>query len=254
MAPSFVAFPALSIVRKEDFDDTTLIPVAYAPHMSSRCLPPERNPVHCTASAEPAGPAGIRLRFSSTVENLDEPAMLVHRFYFIDRDETRERLHAIGPDEPEAVTELLILFDGRDRDYFQASVYDAENRMLAVHAIVFDATGRTIAYPFTGKYVSPLHLGRAELVQTVDEEGRRVLRFTVGLEKLAEATRVDIAWQTIGLIERRELWCTPEQPEVSYDVPLDDNPRLAPADWVIIAVDENNGFLAQTLVTVLPAE
>jgi hypothetical protein len=253
MAPSFVASPSLSIVRKEDFDDTTLIPVAYAPHMTSRCLPPDKTPVRCSTSAEPVG-EGIRLRFTSTVENLDEPAMLVHRFYFIDRDETRERLHAVGPDAPEAVTELLILFDGKDRDYFQASVYDAENRILAVQAIVFDKSGRTIPYPFTSKYVSPLDLGRADLVETVDGEGRRVLRFTVGLIGLTAPTRVDITWQTIGLIDRRESWCTPEQPEASYDVPLDGNPRLAPADWVMIALDEHGGFLAQTLVTVLPAE
>jgi hypothetical protein len=253
MAPSFVASPSLSIVRKEDFDNTTLIPVAYAPHVTSRCLPPDRTPVRCSVSAEPAG-AGIRLRFASVVENLDEPAMLVHKFYFIDRDETRERLHAVGPDAPEAVTELLILFDGTDRDYCQASVYDAENRMLAVHAIVFDKSGRTVPYPFTSKYVSPLDLGRADLVEAVDGEGRRVLRFTVGLNGLTEPTRVDIAWQAIGLIDRRELLCTPERPEVSYEVPLDGNPRLAPADWVMIAVDEHDGFLAQTLVTVLPAE
>ena len=252
MAASFVAFPSMSIARKEDFANTSLIPEAFGRHMVSRCLPPGRFPVHCSVSAEPTAGSGIRLRFSSRVDNLAGPATLAHKFFFVDRDETRERLHVVTPEEPEVTTELLILFDGSDRDYCHASVYDAENQLLAVHPVVFDRTGRTVPYPFTNRYVSPLHLGRAELQQTVDGNGRRALRFTVGLDDLTEPTRVDIAWQAMGRIDRRELCCTPEQPEVHDELPLDDNPLLGPADWVVIAVDEQDRFLAQTLVTLQP--
>lgn len=252
MATSFAAFPSLSMVRKEDFADTSLIPEAYGRHIVSRCLPPDRSPVHCSASAEPVG-SGIRLRFSSKVHGLDEATMLVHKFFFVDREETRERFHVVTPAEPEVTTEMLILFAGFDRDYCHASVYDAENRLLAVHAIVFDRTGRTVPYPFTDRYVSPLGLGRADLEETVDEAGRRMLRFTIGLTDLTEPTRVDIAWQGIGRIDRRESLCTPAQPETHYEIPLDDNPMLASGDWVVIAVDEHDRFLAQTLVTLQSA-
>ncbi|MEU1673022.1 DUF5944 family protein [Streptomyces roseifaciens] len=253
MAASFVAFPSLSMVRKEDFADTSLIPEAYGRHVVSRCLPPERSPVHCSFSAEPAGD-GIRLRFSSRVDNLGEPAMLTHKFFFVDRDETRERFHAVTPDEPEVTTEMLILFAGFDRDYCHASVYDAENRLVAVHAVVFDRAGRTVPYPFTQRYVSPLGLGRADLEETVDGTGRRMLRFSVGLTGLTEPTPVVLAWQGIGRIVREELTCTPDRPEAHYEVPLDDNPLLACGDWVVIAVDEQDRFLAQTLVTLQSAE
>jgi hypothetical protein len=252
MTASFVARSALSIVRKEDFADTDLIPEAYGRHILSRCLPPNQYSVTCSSSAEPAG-TGLRLRFSSKVDGLGEPVMLTHRFYFVDRDETRERFHVVDPDAPEATTELLILLDGFDRDYCHASVYDAEDRLLAVHALVFDRDGRIVPYPFSQRYISPLDLGRAVLEETADADGRRTLRFTVGLTGLTEPVRVDLAWQGIGWIDRRELSCTPERPEVHLEIPLDDNPMLAPGDWVVIAVDEYDRFLAQTLVTLAPA-
>ncbi|MCC3770093.1 DUF5944 family protein [Streptomyces sp. UNOC14_S4] len=252
MAASFVAFPSLSMVRKEDFSDTSLIPEAYGRHIVSRCLPPERSPVHCSFSAEPVG-SGIRLRFSSRVGGLGGPAMLTHKFFFVDRDETRERFHLVTPDEPEATTDLLILLADSDRDYCHASVYDAENRLLAVHAVVFDRAGRTVPYPFTQRYVSPLGLGRADLEETVDDAGDRVLRFSVGLTGLTGPTPVVLAWQGIGRIVRQELTCTPDRPEAHYDVALDGNPLLACGDWVVIAVDERDRFLAQTLVTLQTA-
>lgn len=252
MTARFVAVPSLAVVRKEDFDSTSLIPEAYGRHVLSRCLPPDVSPVHCSVSAEAVG-SGVRLRFSSKVDGLGGPAMLTHKFFFVDGEETRERFHLVTPESPEVTTELLVLFDGRDRDYCHASVYDAENRLLAVHAIVFDKEGRTVPYPFTQRYVSPLGLGRADLAETVDGAGRRVLRFTVGLRDLTEPTTVVLARQGIGWIERVELMCAPGSPEVHLDLPLDDNPLLACGDWVLIAVDEQDRFLAQTLVTLQTA-
>ncbi|MFC4054616.1 DUF5944 family protein [Actinomadura syzygii] len=252
MVPSFVARPSLSVVRKEDFADTSLIPAAFARHVTSRCLPPDRSPVHCSYAADEAE-GGVRLRFSSKVPGLDEPTLLTHRFFFVDRDETRERLHLVTPEEPEVASEVLVLMDGAERDYCHASVYDGENRLLAVHAIVFDQRGRTVPYPFTERYVSPHTLGRADLDEVTDDAGRRALRFTVGLTGLTGPVPIAIAWQSMGRIDRRELTCTPEAPEAHHEIALDANPLLAPGDWVVIAVDEHEGFLAQSLVSVQPA-
>ena len=101
MTVSFVAFQSMSVARKEDFADTSLIPEVFGRHIVSRCLPPERHPVLCSASAEPTAGSGIRLRFSSRIGNLTGSATIAHKFFFVDREETRERLHVVTPDEPE---------------------------------------------------------------------------------------------------------------------------------------------------------
>lgn len=248
---TFAAYPSMSIARQEDFADTSLISEVFARHVISRDLPADISPVTCTVDSVVVG-SGVRLRFTSRTEKLDRPITLTHKFFFIDREETRERLHTLTPENPEATSEVLVLFDENDRDYCHASVYDGENRLLAAHAVVFDRKGRTVPYPFTSKYVSPLKLGKAELRETTNAAGRRMLRFTVGLEELAGPERVNIAWQAMGLIDRQELICTPDRPEVYREVELEDNTELAPGDWVVIAVDEQERFLAQTLVTLQP--
>lgn len=253
MAASFIAVQSMSMARKEDFADTSLIPEAFGRHIVSRCLPPDRHSVDCSVHAEQIDGSGITFCFTSRIGNLNEPAMLAHKFFFVDREETRERLHVVTPEEPEVSTSLLIHLGASERDYCHACVYDAENRLLAVHAVVFDGTGRTVPYPFTDRYVSPLNLGKAELRETIDDNGRRALRFVVGLTGLTEPTRVDLAWQAVGRIYRKEFCCTPVQPEVYDELPLDDNPLLAHGDWVVIAVDEHDRFLAQTLVTLQSA-
>lgn len=252
MAPNFTVHASTTMVRKEDFDHTSRISEAFARHVTSRVLPPQRYPTRCSFNAERRA-SGIRLRFTGTVENLDKPVTVRHTFFFIDRDETRERVHRLTPEQPTATTELPVLLDDKDRDYCHAAIFDAQDRLVAVEAVVFDREGRTTAYPFTAQYVSPLRLDRADLEEIRDDEGRRVLRFGVGLAGLTRPERVVIALQASGVIDRMELVCTPDRPHVNRDIPLDGNPGLAPGDWVLIAVDERERFLAQSLLTVCAA-
>lgn len=251
MAPSFHARLSSGIARNDDFRNTADIAEVFRRRVVSRLLPPDRHPVTVRTSTEPVE-GGVRLTYRSRVDSLDRPTTLSHKFFFIDRDEVRQRVHHVRPDNPEAVSELLVTFDGTDRDYCHASVYDSENRLLATDAVVFDKAGRSVPYPFTDKYVSPFELGRAELAPTRTPTGRRALRFTVGLRNLAEPQPVTLAWQAIGLIDQTVHTCTAEQPEVYRDLELDDNDQLAPGDWVVIAVDDQQRFLAQALVTVEP--
>jgi hypothetical protein len=79
------------------------------------------------------------------------------------------------------------------------------------------------------------------------------VRFTLSLAGLRQPEPVAILWEAIGLIHRRDLVCSPEQPEVYDDLLLEGNPELAPGDWVCIAVDGKDRVLAQTLVTVVAA-
>ncbi|SDG22133.1 hypothetical protein SAMN05421505_102300 [Sinosporangium album] len=251
MAPSFTVHHAVSMVRKEDFDDTALISEAFAKHIVSSLLPARTRPVRCTIDAEPCG-TGVKLRFSSHIDGLDSAAAVTHRLVFVDREETRISVHRITPENPSATSEVLVLLDGTDRDYCHASVYDAEERLLAVESVVFNHEGKVRAYPFTSQYVSPLTLGRAELHEIQSDDGRKMLRFTVGLSDLKEPEKIVIALQATGIIDRTEFVCTPEEPEVHRVIPLDANAGLAPGEWVVIAVDDQERFLAQSLIVIRP--
>jgi hypothetical protein len=252
MTHSFNAYPSVSMVLQEDFASSSQIHEIFA-RVIGKDRPDLLSSIDCSVDAI-ATDGGLKLRFVSRMDGLTEEATITHKFFFIDRDEVRERVHLLDPSDPQACTELLILFpEDMDRDYCHASVYDADNHLLAVYAVVFDRNGRLVHYPFTERYVSPLELDHAQLTETRDEEGCRVLRFTVALKNLTTPERVFIAWEAIGLTHRHELLCDPDQPVVFDDLKLDDNSRLAPGDWVAIAVDEKDRVLAQTIVTLVPA-
>ncbi|MER5770828.1 DUF5944 family protein [Streptomyces sp. NPDC001985] len=256
MSASFTLTPAMSVVRNTDFGGTADIAAVFGAHTESRQLPPGATPLECAIATEAVG-GGVRLTFTSAV-GAAPPApgtVVAHKFFFVDREECRVRLHELTPQQPSATTELLVLLpEGQERDYCHASVYDAENRLLATHAVVFDRRGRHVQYAFTGQYVSPLRVDRAELRLVRDNAGRRVARWCVGLEGLDAPEPVTVAWEASGLVHTTELVCTPGRPRVHHDMPLDDNPRLAPGDWVVIATDEKGRLLAQTLVALTPAE
>ncbi|SER48256.1 hypothetical protein SAMN04487983_101733 [Streptomyces sp. yr375] len=256
MPASFTATPAMSVVRNEDFAHTSDIAAVFAGHLTSRQLPLQDSPVECAIAVE-AVDGGVKLTFTSAVDagRIGSGAVVTHKFFFVDREECRIRMHALSAEQPAATSELLVLFaEGQERDYCHASVYDAENRLIAAHAVVFDRRGRYVPYAFTEQYVSPLRLGRAALEVVRDDAGRRVARWCVGLDGLDAPERVNVAWEAAGLVHAEELLCTPEEPQLRHDMPLDDNARLAPGDWVVIATDEKGRLLAQTLVTLTPAE
>lgn len=254
MAPSFLAYPSLSVVRNDDFADTADIAEAFARHVTSRQLPHDVSPVRCSVESEPVT-GGVRLRFTSTADKLTGPVTVTHKFFFVDRDETRERRHLLTPESTAATTEMLVLFDDdQERDYFHGSVFDSDNMLLASTAVVFDRKGRHVPYPFTEKYVCPRRLAAADFQVTRDADGRRVARFSLACRDLTETLRLSIAWEAIGVVHQRELECTPERPETFLDMPLDDNDELAPGDWVVIAVDDQQRLLAQTVVTLVSTE
>ncbi|GGK33900.1 hypothetical protein GCM10010124_28050 [Pilimelia terevasa] len=251
MTPSFAAYLSSAVARNDHFAATASISEVFGDQVVSRVLPADRYPVTCRTTSE-AVEGGVRLTFRSRVAGLDRPTTVVHKVFFIDREEVRTRLHHLTPDQPEGASELLVMFDGTDRDYCHASVYDSENRLLATDAVVFDSAGRTVPYPFTDRYVSPHALDRAELSETRTAGGQRALRFAVALRGLSGPQPVVLAWQAIGRIDRATLICTPDRPEVHRELALDDNPALAPGDWVVVAVDDQERFLAQALVTLQP--
>jgi hypothetical protein len=254
MPASFIATPSMSIVRNADFADSADIAAVFATRMSSRQVAPETSPVTCEITAEPVG-GGVKLSFTSSAVNLLSETVVTHKFFFVDREECRMRMHALSSEHPAATSELLVLLpEGQDRDYCHASVYDSENRLIAAHAVVFDRHGRHVPYAFTEQYVSPLRLSTASLATAHDDAGRRVARWTIGLDGPEGTERINLAWEAAGLVHTEELMCTSEEPLVRLDMPLDDNPRLAPGDWVVIATDEKGRLLAQTLVTLTPAE
>ncbi|MEV8341581.1 DUF5944 family protein [Streptomyces niveus] len=254
MASSFLAYPSLSVVRNDDFADTADIAEAFARHVTSRQLPSDVAPVQCSVESE-AVPGGVRLRFTSTARKLAGPATVTHKFFFIDRDESRERRHLLTPVTTAATTELLVLFEeGQERDYFHGSVFDSDNLLLASSAVVFDREGRHVPYPFTQKYICPQRLAAADFEVTRDANGRRVARFSLACRDLTETLRLSVAWETIGVVHQRDLVCTPERPATYLDMPLDDNDELAPGDWVVIAVDDRQRLLAQTVVTLVSTE
>jgi hypothetical protein len=252
MSHSFTAVPAIGLVRQDDFARSPLIHEIFG-SVIAKDPPHPLAPLACEAEATVTRD-GIRLTFRSDLAGLAEPMTLLHKFFFIDRDEVRERIHLVDPADPAATSELLVHFPPDvDRDYCHASVYDADNRLLAVYAIVFNRNGKVVHYPFTEKFVSPLPLDSADLYETVDDRKRRVVRFRVTLADLTGPVTISLDWEAIGLIHKREFVLTPEQPTAVDDLLLDDNPRLAPGDWVAIAVDADQRVLAQSLVTIRPA-
>ncbi|MGY1632417.1 DUF5944 family protein [Geodermatophilus sp. SYSU D01186] len=246
--PALVARPLVSMVRNSDFATTSDIGEVFGRHRAAPAAPP----VSCQADATVAG-TGVRLRFTSRHDGVPGPTVVSHRFTFIDREEVRLRLHTLTPEDPDATSELLVLFDGTTRDYCHAAVYDQYDRMLGMQSFAFDDRGRVLTFPFTGRYVSPLPVADATAEETEDDDGRRVLRFTVRLGQLDTDQRIVLAWQAVGIIRRPEFLCTPAHPVAVLDVPLEDNPEIGPGDWVMCAVDSEERLLAQTLLVLQPA-
>jgi hypothetical protein len=245
---ALVARPMTSMVRNTDFATTSDIGEVFGRHLVASAGPP----VTCSADAAVAG-TGVRFRFTSRVDGVTGPTVISHRFTFIDREEVRLRLHTLTPDQPEATSEVLVLFDGTTRDYCHAAVYDQYDRMLGMQSFAFDDQGRVIRFPFTGQYVSPLQVDDASAEETTDDDGRRVLRFRVRLGQLEGPERVVLAWQAVGIIRRTEFVCSPADPVAVLDVPLEGNPDIGPGDWVMCAVDGEERFLAQTVLVLQPA-
>lgn len=248
MSQSFTIRPAMSVLRNEDFAATSSLTAA----TQRRLISDQFSGVQCGTTAEVVGD-GVRLRFTSRVEGVQRETAVVHKFFFIERSETRERAHLVTPEDSECTTELLVAFaEEQEKDYFNASVYDNDGRIIATDSIVFNNQGKIVPYPFVDKYVSPLELGDASLTEARDAEGRRVARFQIQLTGLEADESVYLLWEAMGIIHREERVCTPDSPVAALDLVLDDNPAVVACDWIAIAVDAQERVIAQTSFALVP--
>lgn len=252
MSPGFAIQPAMAILTNEDFAHTSSLAEATQRKLISDQFP-DPSCIHSRTSAEKVG-AGVRLRYESRIHGLREKTAIVHKFFFIERSETRETAHIVTPDDPVASTELLVLFDeSATRDYFNASVYDNDGRLISTDSIVFNDKGQIVSYPFTQRYVSPLPLREASLTEEVGDDGLPVARFRISFHELTEETSVSLLWEAMGNILRETVTCSAENLEATLDLPLVDNPTAIACDWIAIAVDEHERVIAQTAFALTPA-
>ena len=242
----------IDTVYNHEFDDTDDLSAAFARNTNSRVL--ADTTTELTFATEVIGEGGLRITVRSTTHGLTRPATISHRCYFVDRDETRSRLHTVSPQNPVAETEMLVLLPpGGDRDYFHASVHDPHDRLLAVQAVVFDRNGRHTRYPFRPELVSDIRAVKADTQVLPGEDGTPEVCFTLTVQPQERARDISVLWESTGLILRHPLPLPAGRTQVSLAVPLGPQGPLAAGDWVLIAVDEKEGFIAQTLFVLNPA-
>ncbi|GLY33545.1 DUF5944 family protein [Kineosporia sp. NBRC 101731] len=235
-----------------EFDDTDDLSEAFARNVTSELLAGTTTEIGFRA--EVIGDSGLKVIVRSTTQGLQGEATISHRFYFIDREEIRTRLHQVSPEHPEAETELLVLLpDGVDRDYFHAAVHDSHDRLLAVQAVVYDRQGRNTRYPFRPALVSDIRAVRAETSVVSSGTGSPEARFTLDVEPQERDREIAVLWESMGLILRYPVALVAGQTQVSVGVSLGPDGPLATGDWVLIAVDENEGFITQALFVMSPA-
>ena len=236
----------MGFLVNSDFTYTNSVSHAVKRCLISRCFPNPDTFTHKVTSIKVHG--GVKLTLHTHFADMLEEQAITHKFYFVNRSETREVVHTVGPDFPEASTELMILFDETEsRDYFNFSLLDHEGMQLVVDSIVFDSLGRTVTYPFSEHRVSPLILDNVALSEIIEENGKHVARFQISFKELEEPTEVHINWETMGITYRHTSMCSKDRPHMYADLVLDDNPLVVSGDWVAIAVDDNERIIAQTI-------
>jgi hypothetical protein len=247
------AYLSTSVVRQENFLETPDLTQVFSKHVISQQFPKDRFEIHCSYKGEFHG-TGMVLHFTSQISNLDKPAAIKHKFFFPkgEQQEQREQAFIVTPENPIADSKVPIFIQDHRNDYCHVAVYDSDNYLLASYTLVFNRNGKLFPFSFTQKYVSPLPLKDAQIFETRNTEGKRVLRFYVSLKELDEPQIVRMAWETNGIELKHEFQYTPQQLEFFSDMELEGNSSLVPGDWVLIAVDAQECVLAQALVTVQP--
>jgi hypothetical protein len=202
-----------------------------------------------TFSFRPVGEGGVEITVRSRTEGLTDAATISHRLFFIDRMETRLRVHTVSPEEPVAETRTLVLLpESSDRDYFHASAYDARDRLLATQAVVFDRHGRSTRFRFGPALVSDVRALGVDTAVVRDGDGSR-LRFTLTVEPQERARALDVLWESVGVIRQYPVHLEPGEQVATVEVSLGPDSPLCTGDWVLIAVDESERLIAQTLWT-----
>ncbi|WP_162933871.1 DUF5944 family protein [Actinomyces lilanjuaniae] len=251
MSPSFRLHNTMDTITSNDFSHTCSIASAAQKHILSQIVS-EHYPVSCQVEASTIE-GGICLQFMSQFSRLREEQVITHKFFFIERKEVREIIHHVSPDNLRATTVLLVPFyENYNKDYFNVSVCDREGYILTTDAFVFDREGRIGPYSFRQDFVSPIPVLDAYLREEKNYDGNRVARFCVSFEELCSTTPIHILWETIGTTSCRTVLCSPDTPIVTADLPLSGGSAAVNCDWVVIAVDDEERFIAQTSFSLLP--
>ncbi|MFJ1730844.1 DUF5944 family protein [Streptomyces sp. NPDC088254] len=243
------------LMRKEEFSGRSL-EEAMARYVISPTLASRTAGVHCSHSGRLAAPGVVELRCTTRVDGLTEPFALKHTYTFPLLDEVRESGLVLHPETPSGTSEVLVALKDGAKSYVNVAVHDDEGYMLHSSVLTYNRRGDVRPYVpvIPDKFTSPVSLGKAELGEAVDEQGRRVLRLVLGLEELTDCTLVKVGYNTLGIQHVRHFEATPTDPMVVSDLLLENNPELLPGEWVIGATDAEDRMLVNGIVRISPLD
>lgn len=247
------ARPVAGLMRKEAFAGVPL-EQAMGRHVISPALPARARAVRCAHAGRLVAPGVVEIRCTTEADGLTGPFAVRHAYTFPLLDEVRERGVVLRPRTPSGTTAILVALDQGAKSYVNVAGHDDEGYLLHSSVLTYDRHGDLRPYaPLTpDKFTSPLALGAADLGETDDERGRRVLRLRLELEALTGPVVVQVGYNAIGVQEVRQFEPGPQDPVVVCDLPLEDNPLLVPGEWVVGVTDGQDRMLVNGIVRVAP--
>ena len=246
-------FLVAALMRKDSFLGRS-IEDATSDYVISPGLAARTKGIECDYTSSLVSDGVVQVRFTSGLRGLTERFALKHKYSFPLLQEVREIGFILDPFRSAGTSEILIAMRDSKRGYFNFTVYDDENYMIACNVLTYDRRGRVQPYTpvFRDKFVSPLLLGHSSLGETVDDQGRRVLRLVLELKQLSERTTIKVGYSATGMHDVRVFEVNPSSPVVTSDLLLDDNADLLPGDWVVGVTDESDRMLVNGIVQLEP--
>jgi len=240
-------------MRKEAFVGRT-IEEATAKYVISPSLTARTSGMDSALTAKLRSDRVIQVRYTTYLKGLTAPFAVKHKYSFPLLPEIRETGLVLHPSHPTGTSEILIAMNGQKRGYFNITVHDDEDYILSCTVLTYDRRGRVEPYApvFQDKFVSPLALGHASLSEGFDEQGRRVLRLTIEIQKLEAETQVKVGYNAAGIHAVEIFRVGPRSPIVISDLLLEDNPALLPGIWVVGATDERDRMIVNGIVQLDP--
>jgi len=247
------AFLTAALMRKESFVGRS-IEEATRDYFSSPGLAARSKGIECEYTSSLIADGVIQVRFTSCLRGLTDRFALKHKYSFPLLQEVRETGLVLDPFCSVGTSEIVIAMKDSKRGYFNITVHDDENYMIACNVLTYDRRGRVEPYTpiFPDKFVSPLQLGHSSLGEAVDDQGRRVLRLVLELKQLSKRTTIKVGYNATGIHDVRVFEVNPSSPVVTSDLLLDDNADLLPGDWVVGVTDEADRLLVNGVVQVEP--
>jgi hypothetical protein len=243
------------LMRKEAFAGASL-GEAMNGYVISPTLAARTTGVHCSHAARLLSPDLLEIRYTTRVDGLGGPYALKHVYTFPLRNEVWQTAAVVHPESPECTSAVLVALAEHGPGYVNVAVNDDENYMIRTAVLSYNRYGDVRPYTplVPDKFSSPLPLGKAELGETVDERGRRVLRLALELAGLDEPTTVKVGYCSLGIHRVGRFDVVPADPVVTSDLLLDDNPELLPGEWVVAATDAQNRMLVNGIVRLSPRD